>query len=96
MEEKEESEEEEDEEDDFSEDEESDEYSDITHELGRLPTQQDYEERIKASNVFIEEDPSQKYELLKQIGMGGFARVFLCKERETGRFAALKYVDPKN
>ena len=46
--------------------------------------------------ALIEGDPSKKYVLLHQIGQGGFGKVFLTKEAETGNLTALKFVDPKN
>ena len=37
----------------------------LEQDFGEAPTQKDFEERIKETNVFIDGDPSSKYELLK-------------------------------
>jgi hypothetical protein len=34
--------------------------------------------------VILQDDPEVKYEMLKEIGMGGFARIYLTKNKETG------------
>ena len=33
--------------------------------------------------------------MVKEIGMGGFARIYLCKNIKTGQFHALKYMKAK-
>jgi serine/threonine protein kinase len=47
--------------------------------------------------VFKNDDPSKFYEIVKKIGYGGFARVFLVKRKdEEGQMCALKFIEPKN
>ena len=46
--------------------------------------------------VFKKEDPSQFYEIVKKIGYGGFARVFLVKKKQDSSLCALKFIEPKN
>ena len=40
----------------------------------------------------MKEDPELKYAMLKEIGQGGFARIYLAKELATGQLVALKYM----
>jgi len=47
--------------------------------------------------VFKNDDPSLYYEIVKKIGYGGFARVFLVKKKDQeGMMCALKFIEPKN
>lgn len=41
------------------------------------------------------DDPEKNYEMVKEIGMGGFARIYLAKNLKTGQFYALKYMKAK-
>ncbi len=45
---------------------------------------------------FILDDPSKNYEIVKKIGYGGFARVFLVKRKDDDSIFALKFIEPKN
>ncbi len=38
------------------------------------------------------DDPEKKYEMIKEIGSGGFARIYLARNIATGEFFALKYM----
>lgn len=41
------------------------------------------------------EDPSQYYDIIEKIGVGGFAKVFKVKRKSDGAICALKFVEPK-
>lgn len=45
--------------------------------------------------VFKDEDPSNYYDVVKKIGFGGFAKVFLVKRKSDGVMCALKFIEPK-
>ena len=42
--------------------------------------------------MFSKDNPEDKYEMMKEIGFGGFARIYLAKEIATGKLYALKYM----
>lgn len=46
--------------------------------------------------AFSQDDPSKFYEIVKKIGYGGFARVFLVKRKDDNKHCALKFIEPKN
>jgi serine/threonine protein kinase len=50
---------------------------------------------MKQLSVFKQDDPSKFYEIIKKIGFGGFARVFLVKRKSDGYELALKFIEPK-
>ncbi len=49
-----------------------------------LPTKQEFQEELMKTVVFLTDNPEDKYEMVKEIGSGGFARIYLAKEKETG------------
>jgi serine/threonine protein kinase len=51
---------------------------------------------LEVSAQFSQDDPSKFYEIVKKIGYGGFARVFLVKRKDDGKMCALKFIEPKN
>ncbi len=59
-------------------------------------TEDEFQERLNSNAVFNQDDPSKYYEIVKKIGYGGFARVFLVKKKDTGEQRALKFIEPKN
>jgi|LauGreDrversion4_2_1035121.scaffolds.fasta_scaffold261999_2 serine/threonine protein kinase len=60
-----------------------------------LPTKQEFLEELEKQVVFLTDDPESKYEMVKEIGMGGFARIYLARHTQTGQFYALKYMKAK-
>ena len=45
---------------------------------------------------FKKEDPSQYYDIIKRIGVGGFAKVFEVTCKKNGKTMALKFIEPRN
>lgn len=66
------------------------------HTLMNLPSDRQFNKELEQMAVFKKEDPSQYYEIVKKIGYGGFARVFLVKRKADGFLCALKFIEPKN
>jgi serine/threonine protein kinase len=64
--------------------------------VNQLPSEDQFQSELAKAAVFHEEDPSQYYDIVKKIGYGGFARVFLCKRKSDGKECALKFIEPKN
>jgi serine/threonine protein kinase len=59
-----------------------------------MPTKSEAEEFTKYE--FIRDDPSQFYDIVKRIGVGGFAKVFEVKRKSDGKAMALKFIEPRN
>lgn len=57
-----------------------------------MPTNQEFSKILSNEVVLLKEDPELKYVMLKEIGQGGFARIYLAKELATGQLVALKYM----
>lgn len=51
---------------------------------------------IEKNVQFNTSDPRENYEIVSQIGVGGFSAVYQVKEKKTGNIYALKYITPKN
>ena len=47
-----------------------------------LPSDEEFKNDMLQAGGFKEDDPSKYYEIVKKIGFGGFARVFLVKRKE--------------
>ena len=50
----------------------------------QLPSDSEFQEELEQNSVFSTDDPSKFYEIVKKIGYGGFARVFLVKRKDDG------------
>lgn len=61
-----------------------------------LPTEVEFEEKMKEKTVYILDNPSKNYTIQKKIGVGGFGKVYLCKRISDNGECALKFVDPKD
>ena len=61
-----------------------------------LPSENEFTTELESAAKFSAEDPSKFYEIVKKIGYGGFARVFLVKRKEDNKMCALKFIEPKN
>ena len=61
-----------------------------------MPSDSDFSADLEIAAQFSLEDPSKFYEIVKKIGYGGFARVFLVKKKDDGKMCALKFIEPKN
>ena len=61
-----------------------------------MVTEDEFQEKLNSLAVFLQDDPSKHYEIVKKIGYGGFARVFLVKRKDNGEQRALKFIEPKN
>ena len=57
-----------------------------------LPTKTEFLEELEREVIFLTNDPEKKYDMIREIGMGGFARIYLAKNIETGEYLALKYM----
>jgi serine/threonine protein kinase len=62
----------------------------------RQMAEEEFSSELKSAAHFSQEDPSKYYEIVKKIGYGGFARVFLVKRKDDGKQYALKFIEPKN
>ena len=51
---------------------------------------------MKYSDIFKRENPSAKYQIVKRLAQGGFAKVFLVKRLADEKQFALKFIEPKN
>lgn len=51
---------------------------------------------IERNVQFKTEDPRSYYEVVSQIGVGGFSAVYQVKEKNGTNIYALKYITPKN
>ena len=49
-----------------------------------MVTEDEFQEKLNSLAVFLQDDPSKHYEIVKKIGYGGFARVFLVKRKDNG------------
>jgi serine/threonine protein kinase len=58
-----------------------------------MPTKNEAEEFTKYE--FIKDDPSKYYDIVKRIGVGGFAKVFEVKRKDDGKRMALKFIEPR-
>lgn len=58
----------------------------------RLPSKQEFLDTLEKEVVLVKENPEEKYEMLKEIGFGGFARIYLAREISSGSMFALKYM----
>eukprot|EP00347_Sterkiella_histriomuscorum_P014808 403359448 len=61
-----------------------------------LLSEEKFLEQLEQNSVFSQDDPSKFYEIVKKIGYGGFARVFLVKRKDDNSQCALKFIEPKN
>lgn len=52
--------------------------------------------QINEHTIIKNEDPSQYYEIISKIAVGGFAKVFKVRRKKDGFICALKYTEPKN
>lgn len=57
-----------------------------------LPTQEEFKKELDKQVNLITCNPEEKYEMVKEIGFGGFARIYLAKDISTGVLYALKYM----
>ena len=48
-----------------------------------LRSEEQFRQDMAQHAVFKQDDPSKYYEIIKKIGFGGFARVFLVKKKDT-------------
>lgn len=60
-----------------------------------MPSEEEAAAMITANSAFKKEDPSQFYEIIRRIGVGGFAKVFEVKRKSDGYICALKFIEPK-
>jgi serine/threonine protein kinase len=51
---------------------------------------------IEKNVQFNTNDPRESYDIISQIGVGGFSAVYQVKHKQTGEIYALKYITPKN
>lgn len=60
--------------------------------MDRLPSKKEFLETLEQEVVFKTDNPEEHYEMLKEIGFGGFARIYLARNIKTGELCALKYM----
>lgn len=58
----------------------------------KLPSKQEFLDALDQEVVLLKDNPEDRFEMLKEIGFGGFARIYLAKEIATGEMYALKYM----
>ena len=68
----------------------------VVVEQQKMLTEDEFQDRLNSLAVFLQDDPSKHYEIVKKIGYGGFARVFLVKRKDNNEQRALKFIEPKN
>ena len=49
-------------------------HKNIIMQMEKLPSNKEFTEQLEKEVVILQDDPELKYEMLKEIGMGGFAR----------------------
>ena len=59
-------------------------HKNIIMQMEKLPSNKEFTEQLEKEVVILQDNPEIKYEMLKEIGMGGFARIYLTKNKETG------------
>jgi serine/threonine protein kinase len=59
-------------------------------------TDDEVAQMIERNVVFKTTDPRENYEVVSQIGVGGFSAVYQVKDKKSGAVYALKYITPKN
>lgn len=59
-------------------------------------TDEEVASMIEKNVQFNTSDPRENYEIVSQIGVGGFSAVYQVKDKRTGDIYALKYITPKN
>lgn len=67
-------------------------HKNIIMQMDRLPSQQEFVQMLAQEVVLLKDNPEDKYEMVKEIGFGGFARIYLAREIATGEMLALKYM----
>jgi serine/threonine protein kinase len=67
-------------------------HQNIIMQMDRLPSTSEFEQSLENEVVFLKDNPEEKYEMIKEIGFGGFARIYLAREVATGQMLALKYM----
>jgi serine/threonine protein kinase len=61
-----------------------------------MMTDQEVAEMIEKNVQFKTNDPRMDYEIIRQIGVGGFSSVYEVRNKVDGQNYALKYISPKN
>ena len=61
-----------------------------------LPENTEAMKLINRAAQFRKDDPSEHYDIIRRIGMGGFARVFEVRRKKDGAILALKFIEPKS
>ena len=58
-----------------------------------LPTDIDYKQLIEDSNLFKVDNPAQYYNIVKQIGTGGYGKIYLVSKKDDESYYALKFIN---
>ncbi len=67
-------------------------HKNIIMQMEKLPTNKEFTDQIEKEVVLNQDNPEKSYEMIREIGSGGFARIYLTKNNKTGEFCALKYM----
>jgi len=65
-------------------------------EKATMMTDEDVQQMIERNCQFNTSDPRENYDIIRQIGVGGFSAVYEVKDKRNGSIYALKYITPKN
>lgn len=67
-------------------------HQNIIMQMDRLPSKQEFLDTLEKEVVLLKDNPEERYEMIKEIGFGGFARIYLAKDLQSGEMVALKYM----
>lgn len=57
-----------------------------------MPGNTDYLNLIKSQKLFKEENPASYYDIIKQIGSGGYGKIYLVQRKQDESKFALKFI----
>lgn len=58
-----------------------------------LPANIDYRKLVEDSNLFKVDNPAKYYDIVKQVGTGGYGKIYLVQKKEDQTFYALKFIN---
>jgi serine/threonine protein kinase len=58
-----------------------------------LPGNIDYQKLVDDSNLFKLDNPALYYDIVKQVGTGGYGKIYLVQKKEDQTYFALKFIN---
>lgn len=58
-----------------------------------LPEHLDYRKLVEDSNLFKMDNPALYYDIVKQVGVGGYGKIYLVQKKADGKYFALKFIN---